>query len=343
MSTQTQEKNFIKNFAPSWFAIIMGTGVLAIDSLVFSRYFLPLKGIAYILFYLNIILFILFLIPWILRWILYFEDAYNDLIHPIKNAFYPTIAIGLMVLAADFLIIGKNVSVAKTLWWIGSLGTVFFSFLVPYYLFRSESVKIDHVNPGWYIPPVGLIVIPIAGGLLLNYISPSLKEFAVLLNYFGWGAGFFLYLAFLAIVIYRFILHHPLPSTLAPTIWINLGPIGAGIVSLVNLISNSSFVSVKEPFYVFSLLFWGFGIWWFVMALIMLIHYLKNLNLSFAMTWWAFIFPLGAYVASCNVLYKIFKFSLISHIGFLLYLLLLFMWTINFFKTLIGVLKREII
>lgn len=130
-------------------------------------------------------------------------------------------------------------------------------------MFRGDHVKLEHMNPAWFIPPVGLIVIPIAGSLLINQFSGILQEFVICLNYFGWGAGFFLYLALLAISIYRFILHYPLPNTLAPTIWINLGPIGAGTIALINLVKNSAFVTIKKPFFVFSLILYygdsGYG------------------------------------------------------------------------------------
>ncbi|RLF27142.1 MAG: C4-dicarboxylate ABC transporter, partial [Thermoplasmata archaeon] len=86
----------------------MGTGILAMTSLFYSRYIPFLKNLAYILFYFNIILFFVLLIPWILRWIFFRKEALNDLEHPVLSNFYATIAIGMLVLAADFIVIGKN-------------------------------------------------------------------------------------------------------------------------------------------------------------------------------------------------------------------------------------------
>ena len=69
------------------------------------------------------------------------------------------------------------------------------------------------------------------------------------------------------------------------------------------------------------------------MAIIMTLYYVKKLKLPYAMSWWAFIFPLGAYVASSHLVYKIFKFSIIDYIGFGLYWLLFFFWAITLIKT----------
>ena len=327
----------IKNFAPSWFASVMGTGILAMTSLFYSEYIPFLKNLAYFLFYLNIVLFFVLLVPWILRWILFKKEALNDLEHPVISNFYATIAIAMLVLAADFIVIGKNIQIGEIFWFIGALATIFFGILTPYVMFKGEHVKLDHINPAWFIPPVGLIVIPIAGSLIIPHASGMVREFVIFFNYFGWGSGFFIYLALLAITMYRFILHHPLPNILAPTIWINLGPIGAGTVALVNLIKNSPFISVKEPFFLFGFLFWGFGIWWVIMAIVMTLHYIniKRLKLPYAMSWWAFTFPLGAYVAASHTISSLFKIPLIDYIGFALYWLLVIFWVVTFVRTFI--------
>ncbi len=325
----------VKNFTPSWFASIMGTGILAITSLFYSQYIPLLKSLAYVLFYLNITLFFVLLIPWILRWIFFRKEALKDLEHPILSNFYATIAIAMLVLAANFIVIDKNIEMGEIFWYIGTLLTILFAILTPYLMFKNEHVKLDHINPAWFIPPVGLIVIPIAGSLIIPHVSGMLKELVIFLNYFGWGSGFFIYLALFAISMYRFILHKPLPGTLSPTIWINLGPIGAGTIALVNLIKNSVFITMREPFFIFGFLFWGFGIWWVVMAIVMTLQYIKKLKLPYAMSWWAFTFPLGAYVGASHTISSLFGIQLIDYIGFALYWLLVLFWTTTFVKTFI--------
>jgi C4-dicarboxylate transporter/malic acid transport protein len=322
----------IKNFAPSWFASVMGTGITAITSLFYARYIPFLKNVAYILFYFNVGLFFVLLIPWILRWIFFKKEALKDLEHPVISNFYPTMSVGMLVLAANFIVLGKNIMVGGIFWLIGTLLTIFFGVLTPYIMFKGEHVKLDHINPAWFIPPVGLIVIPIAGSLIIPHVSGVAQEFVIFLNYFGWGAGFFIYLSLLAIAMYRFIIHHPLPNVLAPTVWINLGPIGAGTIALVNLVKNSSFITMPEPFFVFGFLFWSFGIWWVIIAIMLTLHYIRRLKLPYAMSWWAFTFPLGAYVAASHTISLLFKIQLIDYIGFVLYGLLVAFWLVTFVK-----------
>jgi len=327
------KSNFIKKFAPSWFASVMGTGILAITTLFYSQYIPFLKGAAVLIFYFNVILFFVLLIPWTLRWIFYTKEALSDLEHPVLSNFYATIAIAMLVLSANFTVIGKNLFIGEIFWFAGTALTIFFGVISPFIMFKGEHVTLDHINPAWFIPPVGLIVIPIPGSFIINQYSAFIRELIIFLNYFGWGAGFFLYIALLAICMYRFILHRPLPNMLAPTIWINLGPIGAGTVALINLVNHSAFITVKEPFFVFGLIFWGFGIWWVLMAILMTLYYVKKIKLPYALSWWAFTFPLGAYVAASHSVATIFHLTIVDFIGFGLYLLLVFFWSITLIKT----------
>jgi len=48
-------------------------------------------------------------------------------------------------------------------------------------------------------------------------------------------------------------------------VWINLGPIEAGTMTLLNLIKASSIMKLNGfagAFNLFGLIFWGFGFWW---------------------------------------------------------------------------------
>jgi len=300
----------------------------------YSQYISFLKVVGVGLFYFNVALFFILLIPWILRWLLYRKNALADLEHPILSNFYATIAIGMLVLSSNFIVIGKNILAGEIFWFIGAALTIFFGLVTPFIMFKGEHVAIEHINPSWFIPPVGLIVIPIAGSLIINQHIGFIKELILFLNYFGWGAGFFLYIALFAICLNRFILHRPLPNTLASTVWINLGPIGAGTIALINLVNNSTFITMKEPFFGFGLIFWGFGIWWVLMALIMTFHYRKKWGLPYALSWWAFTFPLGAYVVASHSVATIFHLTIVDFIGFALYFLLVFFWSITLIKTL---------
>ena len=100
--------------------------------------------------------------------------------------------------------------------------------------------------------------------------------------------------------------------------------------------------SWQGPILIFNFICWAFGIWWFVMSVIMTFHYIGRKALPFAMSWWAFVFPLGAYVGSSYMLYTVYGLSSLNWIGFGLYWLLLFLWVITAWKTIAHLIKGDL-
>ena len=113
-------------------------------------------------------------------------------------------------------------------------------------IFQGEHVNLDHITPGIFIPPVGMVVIPVAGAPLLAAQPEALRDLALTINGIGLGAGIFMYTALLALAFHRFYVHKRLPPTMAPTFWINLAPVGVIVVSLLNLIAAAPFAVDKS-------------------------------------------------------------------------------------------------
>ena len=204
-------KQVIKNFAPSWFASVMGTGIFAVTSKYYSCYWPWLNSVAVGLWILNGILFCVLLIPWITRWFLFADHALRDLNHPITGQFYATLPIGCLVLAVDFLVVGTGflgmelaVSFAKACWVLGAILAVVFAIATPVINFFNK-VTIADLNPAWFMPPVSLIVAPIAGAKLLPHWPQYLQKLLLLINYAFWGMGFFLFIFLAVICFYRLI------------------------------------------------------------------------------------------------------------------------------------------
>jgi C4-dicarboxylate transporter/malic acid transport protein len=329
----------VRNFAPSWFAAVMGTGVMAINSFNYGQRFPVLQDIGVAVHWFNVVLFVALLVPWTLRWLKYRAEAMAALRHPIMTQFYPTISIALLVLALQFLVFGKHIEIAAVLWCVGTFLTVAFSIVVPLITFQNDKVTIDHVTPGMFIPPVGLVLIPLAGSVLAQHADGTLKELILLVSYISLGSGFFLYLALLALTMSRFIVGNPLPAQLLPMVWINLGPIGVVPISLAGLVGASPFLVVKEPFFGLALLIWGFGAWWLTMSIILTLGYRRRGELPFSLAWWAFTFPLGAYAAAGHYLGTLFHLNTVWLVGLAAYVLLVFLWGAAFLNTLGGVLR----
>lgn len=345
----TQRSDVIRYFHPGWFASVMGTGILAVATSHTVPFVPVVKGLAVGLWAFNTLLCLVLLVLWVARWLFFFNEAWADLSHPTRGPFYSTLPIGLLVLGVDFSAIGRQVigaelaiPIAQGLWIAGTLLAFFFGVLIPFKWFTAPSLPIEQTNGGWFMPPVANIVVPAsAAPLIATWGSPELCYLMCLVAFAFLGIGFFLFLIVGVLLIGRLI-YHPLPHAhLAPTLWIGLGPIGVGSLALVRLSTTASpifgeHISEAQMFLrLASLSLWGFGVWWLITAIALTLHYLRE-PFPFAMSWWAFTFPLGAYTVATYLLADAYQVAALGMFGLVLWLLLLFFWTVVLVRTIVG-------
>lgn len=333
-STYPGFSEIARNFAPGWFAAVMGTGVLAITTHVLAAQWPLLASLAWVLHYFNLLLFVVLSLPWLTRWIAHRDAALATLKHPVQASFYPTFLIAMLVIAAQFLVFGPQVDLALLFWWPGALLTFVFSFAVLYSMFSGEHVGLEHVTPAKFIPAVGLVVIPIAGGPLLAHLHGTAHELALFANVFGLGSGMLMYVGLLSLTLQRKYLAKPAFGILAPTVWIHLSPISVIPVSLLNLVDHLPFPVQSAVFIVFGLLFWGFAVWWVVMASLLTLAARRRGMLPFALSWWGFTFPLGAFVICSFRLSTLSGIESVGWVGTAAWGLLLALWLLTLLNTL---------
>ena len=331
-----------RSFAPGWFAAVMGTGVLALTTHSLSGRWEALRCVADVLHWFNIALFAVLTVPWLYRWLRFHDAALGTLRHPVQASFYPTFSIALLVLAGQWLAIEGAAGVALGFWWLGAVLTFVFSFAVLFHMFRGEHVDLEHVTPAKFIPAVGLVVVPLAGAPLLELQSGVERELALLVNVFGLGAGTMMYVGLLGLTLQRKILAKPALGILTPTAWIHLAPLGVIPVSLLNLIEQLPFAVPQAPFLLLALLLWGFGVWWLVMAILLTLAAKKGGHLPFALSWWGFTFPLGAFVAASLRLSGLTGMAGIDVVGLACWGLLVVLWSLTLINTLRGVVSGSI-
>jgi len=332
----------VRHFAPSWFAAVMGTGALALGTAALGRSLPALAPVALALHWFNVALFLVLLVPWTLRWFLARPHAAGAIGHPVIASFVPTVAIALLVLSIQFLQLVRAPAIALPLWWTGTGLAFGFSFLILFRQFTGEHVQLDHVTPGMFIPPVGLVIVPVAGAALAAGADPAMQGWMLLLCYVSLGSGTLLWLALHAITLFRMVLHKPVAGQMAPTYWINLGPPGVIPISLIALAEATPFIADKTPFHAAALLVWGFGAWWLVMAAVLTFSYWRRGQLPFALSWWAFTFPTGAFALASFRLSHVLPLPGLYAVGVLAFALLVVFWSVTLVRSVIGTLDGSL-
>jgi len=342
-----------RDLHPGWFASVMGTGILAVatygnpggwEALAGAAHLLgaALAGLAYVL---GVIL----LWGYVVRWVRHTSAALADFRNPVKGAMHATLPGGLLVLAVMTSVVGPTlipgpaaVLVIAVLAVLGGVLAVVMGVGFAYILITGEPPAAS-ANGGWFIPPVVTIIIPMVLTPLAAHADHGTAGFLVAAGYAFYGMGFLLFLLTLGLVYDRLILHPLPPATLAPSVWIGLGPIGVATLAPLALakagapIWGEAAVAVSLVTQIASTAVWGFGLWWLALVAALLVRYRRNDAIPFHLGWWAFVFPLGAYTVASLAIARTWHSPILEGGAVLLYLGLVCAWVIVTARSIAGI------
>lgn len=350
-SIAKRDGSVIRHFSPAWYAAVMGTGGL-VNALWLAGGQIPaLRSAASGLFWLNLVLFLLFLVPWTLRWLLHFDRLREDLRNPIMSNFFVTMPVGAILVGASLMGAGSAwfdpgfvARLDLVVWAVSALLILGFGVYVVYSSFLREGLQPEHLNFSWFITPVASIVLPLLGTPLAKAwlgSSPELAALVELVDLVFYGIGFFLFLLIGAVAFGNFFQHRLPPAGMAPSFWILLGPIGVGSLSLLglaDLAKTLGWLADPGPLELFATIIWGFGLWAFILTLVLTLRYLRSGGIPFTLSWWAFIFPLAAYTIATFAVGGYTGLAAVKGYGLVLLFLLALLWLLVAVKSMAGVL-----
>jgi len=346
-------REVIRQFTPNWFAATMGTGILALAlpqvpgaPALFSQ-----LGAGLWLF--NIGLFLLFTLLYTARWILFRREASRIFGHSVVSMFIGTIPMGLATIINGFLVFGvprwgdDMILVAQGLWWLDVALSIGCGVLIPYLMFTLQEHRIDQMTAVWLLPVVAAEVAAASGGLLTPHLADANAQFQTLMvSYVLWAYSVPLAMGILVILILRMALHKLPHVSMAASSWLALGPIGTGALGMLLLGASAPDIFAAQQLpeigiaaaslgALVALLLWGFGFWWFLLAILVTIRYFRA-GIPFNLGWWGYTFPLGVYTLATLKLGTLFQVGFFSIFGTLLVVVLASMWLLVSARTLQG-------
>jgi len=190
--------------------------------------------------------------------------------HPVRMSFFPVAAKVLLVQSIILLPLRRDLSFA--LWLAGTLLQTGLLFSIVSFWVRHQGFQIHHLNPAWFMPVVGAILVPIAG----------VEHAPAALCWWFFSVGLILWIVLFTIVLNRLIFHPPLPERLVPTLFILFAPPAIGFISWVKLVPEAGpFAQILFSFSLF-------------LALLVFLQLPLFRRLPFYLSWWAYSFPLAA-------------------------------------------------
>ncbi|MGD9917930.1 MAG: SLAC1 anion channel family protein [Paenirhodobacter sp.] len=227
-----------------------------------------------VMFALTVLAFALISLFYLAKAALHWRAVVAEWHHPVRLAFFPTVSVSMLLLAIVAMSLSRPVALA--LWSLGTALQGVLTLAVISGWIGTRSFQHGHLNPAWFIPAVGNVIVPVAGAQL---------GFAEI-SWLFFSAGLIFWVVLLTLVFNRLVFHDPLPGRLQPTLVIMIAPPAVAFIAWVRLAGIGP--GAVDPF---GHILLSLG---YVFAALMAVQLPRILRLPFAMSFWALSFPVAA-------------------------------------------------
>jgi len=314
MSTQ----NRIANFPISFFSMVMGLAGLSIAWQKAQHIFEVDLSINLFLMTITSGVFIALLSAYAVKYLMAYQAVLSEFKNPIKLNFFPTISISLLLISVTFLQFDQNISLP--IWVAGSTVHLLFTLYIVNAWIHHEHFEVQHLNPAWFIPAVGNVIVPVTG-VQLGFIE---------ISWFFFSIGMLFWVILLTIIFNRVMFHKTMQEKLIPTLFILIAPPAVGFISYIKL--NGDLDAFARILY-FSGLF---------LTMLMLVQIKRFAKLKFFLSWWAYSFPLAAITIASFSMYELTQNLAYQYIAGALLILLTTVVILLIFKTVIAIKNHNI-
>jgi tellurite resistance protein len=318
MTDITEDKGRLAHFPISFFATVMGLSGLTIAWEKAQQIWGIDLGINTAMITVTAVVFCVLFILYMLKLAKHGDMVKAELKHPIKLSFFPAISISMILLSTAFLSI--NTAISLPLWIVGSSLHLIFTLYVINSWMHHEHYQIQHINPAWFIPAVGNILVPVAG------VTLGFTE----ISWFFFSIGFMFWIILMTIVFNRMMFHDSLLPHLVPTLFILIAPPAVGLIAYVRLTGELG---------AFGNILYGAALF---LTLLLFTQVQRFIRLPFFLSWWAYSFPLAAITIASFVMYEKTASMLYFWVANGLLAILTLVLVILIFKTVLAIKKGGI-
>ena len=261
----------LKHYPVPLFGMVMGLAGLTLAMHAGEAAFGMGSQISTGLYYFTFAVFVLISAGYIAKILLHPGAVAAEWRHPVRLSFFPAIAISLLLLATATL--ERNLALAGAMWMAGAALQFVLTIAVVSNWIGTRSFQHGMLNPAWFIPAVGNVIVPIAG-VPLGWVE---------LSWYFMSVGLIFWIVLLTLVINRLVFHDPMPARLQPTLVILIAPPAVAFLAWMRL--NGGEVDAMAQILINGAYFF---------TAIVLVQLPRILRLDFAISFWALSFPFAA-------------------------------------------------
>ncbi len=291
------ESNWLEEFSPSYFALVMATGIVSLASEL-----LGFPRIANALFTLNIAAYVVIWGLNLVRLIRHPRAMLADFVSHDRGPGFLTVIAATAVIGSEcYVTLGAH-GAALWLWYFSiALWVVLLNGWFTAAVMIDPKPALDRgLDGSWFLLTVSTQSIALLGSYVADQLpAPEIAIF-VCLSFYMLGAMFYLWI--ISLVLLRW-LFFPMErkDALSPNYWINSGAMAITTLAGARLIDTTGahVASLAQFLAAFNLLFWVTATWW--IPLLCLVNAwrlcIERFPLRYEPGYWSMVFPLGMYVA----------------------------------------------
>ncbi|WP_267246262.1 TDT family transporter [Streptomyces sp. PR69] len=351
----------LRHLGPNWYATVMGTAIVANAGAALPGV-LPfgvpgLRTACTAVWALSAALLAVVLTARAGHLVHHRDQARAHLHDPSVAPFYGCLAMALLAVGIGTLTVGADVigegpatAAAAVLYLAGTVIGLASSVAIPYLMVVRHEVRPGSASPVWLLPVVPPMVSAAFGPLLIPQLpAGQWRESLLLTSYALFGVSLLATLVILPAVFARLVHHGPLPVALTPALFLVLGPLGQSTTA-VGKLADVAPQAVPAPYasgfaafaVVYGVPVMGFALLWLALAGMMTVRAVRA-GMPFAMTWWAFTFPVGTCVTGAASLAAHTRLAAFAWLAGGLYVLLLAAWAVASVCTVRGLVSKELL
>ncbi|MFB7281755.1 TDT family transporter [Streptomyces hydrogenans] len=345
----------VRHLGPNWYASVMGTSVVGTAGAALPVAVPGLRTVCTAVWALSLAMLLTLLTARAAHWSRHRDQARAHLLDPAMAPFYGCLSMALLAVGGGTLTLGRDwiglpaaVALDTVLYTAGTVVGLVAAVAVPYLMVVRH--RIEHASPVWLLPVVAPMVSAALGPLLLPHLPEGQARQTLLLAcYAMFGISLLATLVMLPLVFGRLVVTGPLPLALTPTLFLVLGPLGQSTTA-ANAFADSAAGVLPDPyahgFGAFAVLYgvpvMGFALLWLALAGAMVVR-ARRAGMGFAMTWWAFTFPVGTCVTGAEGLARHTGLEAFRWLAVALYVLLAAAWLVAGIHTLRGLVSGALL
>ncbi|GAB7363646.1 hypothetical protein MBLNU230_g4216t1 [Neophaeotheca triangularis] len=355
----------VRHFTWTWFTMTMATGGVANVLWSVPYRFAGLYELGCVFFILNMVLFAFNVTMISLRFKFYPSTFKASILHPTESLFIPAWLISVGIVFTNITQYGTTqdqagewlTSVMVVLFWCYCGLAVAFSCGIYLVMWSTQTFTISQMTPVWIFPAYPLLIIGPHAGVLANNVEGPQALYIIIGGFVFQGIGFLVSLMIYAAFLYRLMTQKLPKESLRPGMFISVGPSGFTIAGIINMgqrlpdVVTADFMGDGEFAGKVSkvmanwmgLWLWGLAFWFFIVSVGAHWSCVRHGRMTFAMTWYSYIFPNTALTTSTFAVARALDSRAIRILGCVMTCLLILGWMLVFMMMIRAVIVKDIL